>query len=850
MQIRPLLLLLLLSMHLISKAQAKQDTIQYSSDTIQLQEVIVTAQENRSIQTSSVLSKEAIGHVQPFSLTDLMQLLPGGVTPAVSLHTPQYFRLRSITAQDATNALGTGIWVDGIRAANNANLQLDILSGTNAEHGYTGIDTRSLPVGNIESVEVVRGIPSARYGDITSGAVIIRSRAALEPLTFEGRITPRIKSIRSSKGWATGNNGILNLFADFTRSQADLRSRENLFHKAGVQAAWSGVAGNLSLNARFSGSFATDAAGKENNRQQDEYTRARRQSFNAGIYGTWTANRKAVTTLEYRLSGSYARQKDEQQRKHIQMLSVGTTHMESGEHTGFFIPPQYLSMAKIDGRPAAATAAVTVRLLRKGSRWSAHTSLGGEWSSEGNRGQGRRDNPQRPSTLWSRPWPYREIPFLHHAALFAEENFSFRFSGGTLALQAGIRLAGAATRSDNFPLSVEPRLNLRYRTANHITLKAGWGRLRKMPALAYLYPPPAYHDYISYRYNDDNTGQSLAVLTTDLVRQYNGNIRLPKNDKMELGFIVRTAGIETDVTVFREQLRYGFSVSKEVRPSAYRIYQNDNLLGIVPEYTDNGVIVNGQPAAYTTDTAFIHYSRTSNQLSQRKYGIEFVVRTGRWDALASTLVIDGAWIWQEDRTEGTYSRIYNVRTDNKSYPFAPIYEQATATLSERLNTNFRIVTQLPELRLISTFTLQTVWTERRRIRYESRQGRQVYMKDKDGNRIDGDIYSDNQHNKYIDPLFFMDTHGTLHTFTTEMASDSRYKQMPLSQSPYTYLPDSYRPYFLINLRITKEIGRHLRLTVYANNIANINPSRFTASGNSYNTMNPPAFYGAELQIKL
>lgn len=850
MKIRLLSLSLLLFLSLTATAQAKQDTIQYNSDTIQLYEVTVTAQENRSTQTSSILSKEAIGHIQPFTLADLMQLLPGGVTPIVSLHIPQYFRLRSISKQDAANALGTGIWVDGIRIINNANLQMDLLSGTNAEEGYTGIDTRTLSVGNIESAEVVRGIPSARYGDITSGAVIIRSQATLESLTFEGRITPQIKSIRSSKGWTTGNNGVLNLFADFTRSQSDLRSRENLFHKTGIQAAWSGMARGLSINARLTGSFTTNSAGKENNRLKDEYTRTRRQSFHASIYGTWNANRKAITALEYRLAVSYSRQQDEQQRKHIQTLSVGTTYMESGEHSGFFIPPQYISMAKIDGRPIAVNTAITAHQFHKGRSWNSKTSLGAEWNTEGNHGQGRQDNPQRPSSLWSRPWSYRTIPFLHYVALFAEENFSSLFCGGTLTLQTGIRFTGAANRRNKCPLSVEPRLNLRYQSKYHFTLKAGWGRLHKMPTLAYLYPPPTYYDHISYRYNDDNTGHNLAVLTTDMAKQSNSNIQFPRNDKTEFGFITRIAGIEIDVTAFKEQLRHGFTINQEVRPSAYRIYQNDNLPGTIPEYTNHSVIINGQPAAYTTDTTFINYNRTSNQLSQHKYGIEFTIHTGQWDVLASTLIIDGTWIRQADKTNGTYNRIYNMQTGNKSYPFTPIYEQATVTLTERLNTNFRVVTRLPELRLISTFTWQAIWIDHYQNRYESRLERQVYMKDKDGNRINGDIYSDNQYNKYIDPLFLMDTRGMLHTFTAEMASDIQYKPMLLSQAPYTYLPDSYRPYFLVNLRITKEIGQHLRLTIYANNIANINPSRYTASANSFSTMNPPAFYGAELQIKL
>ncbi|MGV8139076.1 MAG: hypothetical protein AB2L20_28080 [Mangrovibacterium sp.] len=45
-----------------------------------------------------------------------------------------------------------------------------------------GTDLRLFSAGSIGSVEVIRGIPSAQYGDPTSGAVILHSKAGLQPL--------------------------------------------------------------------------------------------------------------------------------------------------------------------------------------------------------------------------------------------------------------------------------------------------------------------------------------------------------------------------------------------------------------------------------------------------------------------------------------------------------------------------------------------------------------------------------------------------------------------------------------------------------------------------------------------
>lgn len=823
-----------------------------ASDTlriVRLEEVTVTARENRNTTTSSFLSRTAMEHVQPFALADIMQLLPGGLTPEVSLHRPQYFRIRSSYSGDHTNTLGTGIWIDGARSANNANLRMGMLPGESGEYGYRGSDTRSIPLGNIESVEVIRGIPSARYGDITSGAILISSRAAREPLTIHLKATPRIKALQASYGRAAGTNAILNFFAAYTHTYADPRSRERLYRKAEAQATYSNRFRHTTFNAGLSGSFELNASETEKDRINGEYVRGKHNAFAANIYGSWQADCRALTSLEYRATASYARDDDRERRQHTQMESVGTHQMVSGEDTAFFIPASYFSLARVEGIPLSATASLTANLLRAGRGWQSRSSLGVEWSSEGNRGRGRMDDPHFPSALWARPRSYRDIPFLHTAVLFAEHHLILSGRAGTFKAETGLRLTRATAGPESFPAAAEPRLNLRYTPTAAFTLKGGWGRLRKLPTLAYLFPAPAYADHLSFRYTDLTTGHRLAVLSTDVVHQQNAPITLPRNDKAEAGFIAHLAGLEIDVTVFSERLRGGFTLADGIRPSSWNRYQNDNIPGSLPVYTPQGITIDGQPVPYTTDTSFVQYDRTANELSQNKRGIEWVITSGRWDAIASTFVIDGIWMRTEERTDGFSCQYQGPEISGKPYPYAAIFENAETRIYERLSTNFRLVTHLPALRLISSLNLQAVWIDRSHTRYESRRNNPVYMKDDQGNFIDGDIYTDDRHYKYIRPLYYMDTQANIRPFTPETAADSRYTALYASRPPYTYLTNSYRPYFLVNLRITKEIGRHTRLTFYANNIAAVQPSRYSATSAAYVTLNPPAFYGAELQIK-
>jgi hypothetical protein len=49
---------------------------------------------------------------------------------------------------------------------------------------------------------VIRGIPSVEYGDLTSGAVIIKSKAGKEPLNIRVKTDPRIYQASAGRGSA------------------------------------------------------------------------------------------------------------------------------------------------------------------------------------------------------------------------------------------------------------------------------------------------------------------------------------------------------------------------------------------------------------------------------------------------------------------------------------------------------------------------------------------------------------------------------------------------------------------------------------------------------------------------
>lgn len=147
--------------------------------SLQLKEVSVVAKNSKAgAATSSTIGRQAIEHLQATSLGDLMQLLPGQLMQNSSLTSVGQLNFRNAnTTSNENNAFGASVIVDGIPESNNATLAGEIGGST----AGAGVDLRQMGTDNIESVEVIRGIPSAEYGDLTSGAVIVNTKAGRTP---------------------------------------------------------------------------------------------------------------------------------------------------------------------------------------------------------------------------------------------------------------------------------------------------------------------------------------------------------------------------------------------------------------------------------------------------------------------------------------------------------------------------------------------------------------------------------------------------------------------------------------------------------------------------------------------
>lgn len=178
-------------------------------DNLKLESVVVTAREStNAMATSRTIEGNAINHLQMVNVSDISSLLPGGKTVNPDLMTDNVFSLRDGGSKVGNAAFGTAVEVDGVRLSTNASLG-----------ELSGVSTRNIASTSIESVEVVTGVPSAEYGDISSGMVKISTRKGRTPYMLVLSTNPHTKQMSASKGFDLGKErGVLNSNVEYTQA--------------------------------------------------------------------------------------------------------------------------------------------------------------------------------------------------------------------------------------------------------------------------------------------------------------------------------------------------------------------------------------------------------------------------------------------------------------------------------------------------------------------------------------------------------------------------------------------------------------------------------------------------------
>ncbi len=802
-----------------------------------MEEVNVMAKKGRGMATSTTIGTAAIDHIQATGLNDILQLVPGNIVSNPNLSKPQQITIREI-GNDVNSAMGTSIIMDNAPISNNANLQSisTTRSGKFSSVAGAGVDLRQIATDNIESVEVIKGIPSVLYGNLTSGAVHVKTKTGYSPFQVRIKTDPRIKQLALTKGIKLpSQKDYLNFSFDYLSSVKDVTSKyegfDRLTGQVGYKRTFMEKTNPLVFNVKL------DVLGTIDNEKTDpdalileEEYESKEHGARLNIRGKWQLNKKFLSAINYTFSTGYTHQESYQKIYRtssggVAAISISTVE---GENEGMYLPTEQLTELTVDGKPLNAFSQLTfMKTFQSNKGLNNKTLAGFEYHFDKNYGEGQLydiENPPFISNSSSRPRAFKDIPGAKNFALYVENKISFPVRTTKLSIQLGARLNNF--QPHNFFGSetgyfFEPRFNLEYDILNkknnalftYLTFNLGIGKNYKAPSIYYLYPDKAYYDFQVLDYYTSDPATRLAVFYSVNNETSNPKLQPAQNAKKEIGFDFCINKVTGSITAFSEKLENGFQLSSVYVSKTYTRYITD---GVPAGTKPNISVLPTEELSY-----FISYRTPTNTRETLKKGIEYSFDMGKINPLYTSIRIDGAYL-HTTRTYNT-NEYFRLPSSGKpqQFPYYGVYPAGKQRVSERLNSNFRMVTQVPQLRLILTTTLQFTW-------------------------FDKYYYPEYEEA----PLYLIDHSGNVIPYTEEMKTDPDLQRFYNTKTEFYYDTEILPPLFLANIKLSKEIEENMKISVFVNNFFNYRPMHQLHRTDSYIRRNPRIYFGAELKLSI
>jgi hypothetical protein len=392
------------------------------------------------------------------------------------------------------------------------------------------------------------------------------------------------------------------------------------------------------------------------------------------------------------------------------------------------------------------------------------------------------------------------------------------------------------------------------RLFDNLSLVGGYGISTKMPTLLYLYPDKAYFDESSATYLKPDLSKGLAVMTTKIIDDASNPMLKPAvSNKFELGLAAAIGKMSGNITYFNERINNEFdfrSVPVIVPYNTYSIPVSGSSGDRVDDfYFRNGGVFYTQggveyPASMTGKKNFRTYLSPSNARETTKRGIEYSFNWGRIPLLRTSVMTDGAWLYVKRRqNQDSYRDL--LSTLGTDYPYLPVMPAGSGMIESRVNTNFRLITHIPELKMVFSTTVQVVWTETMQSFYQDEKGNKLYYKAVDpqsGNK---------EERYYVNPVGFLDKAGQYTTWEPAFYDTYEYRRMISVYAHNNYFgKETYPLTAIFNFRLTKEFGEILNFSFIANNFLNISKKHKNTTSSGYSNLTIPIYFGAEITIKI
>lgn len=515
-------------------------------ESLSMREVVVVAQAGQGGEsTTSIIGRQALDHLQATSLKDILQLLPGGVSMKnPSLTSPGQFKVRTL-ASDDNATFGAAIIINGMPVSTNANMNTG-LGLSSISSGNSGADLRSIATDDIESVEVIRGVASAEYGDVSSGVMIVNKRIGVSDLNMKARIMPGIKQLHAGKGFDIKSAGSLNISADYARGTSDPRFLTDKYNRGLLSLAhrktlldktWT-LTTNLDLS--YTGEWK-GADPDEPEAMKKFFSSRDAFSLRLSHNGMLKLDKALARTLKYDVALSLSSDRIFNDR----LVPVGAGAIldatKDGMYEGTPYPSSYETLSGTKSNPVMYWAKFSDLFYLNVGNMSNRFNVGTEWKIEGNRGIGQYDKtPKFKAFAQDRIRRFCDIPYMNQISAYVEDNVVLTFSERrypNITGQAGVRWTVVQPWRNERMMALSPRLNIAVNPERYLSLRLGYGISEKVPSLQDLYPSPDYYDFYNMSVSDGQ--KSYYLYSTRVFDNKPVSIKTMRGTKYELGFDVR-----------------------------------------------------------------------------------------------------------------------------------------------------------------------------------------------------------------------------------------------------------------------------------------------------------------------
>jgi outer membrane cobalamin receptor len=842
--------------------------IRLKESSLALDEVVVTAQKAKDgLSTSHNLGRDALNHLQLSNMTDVAALLPGGKTINPDLTAESQFSLREGGSNVGNSAFGTAVEVDGVRLGNNASF---------GDMG--GVDTRSVAVENIESIEVITGVPSAEYGDLSSGMVKINTRKGRTPVNLTFSVNPRTYQTSVSKGIdLQEDNGVLNLSAEWARAVKKLISPYESYTRSGLTLSYSNTFAKV---LRFEAGFTGNIGGMDSKDDPDaftgEYEKERDNVFRGNTSLTWLLNKSWVTNLKLDASVNF---NDNLYHYHKYESYGSSQPAVHAEQEGYFLaerlPLTYFSDQIIDSKELDFAASLKYNWHKRWDDMKSLLKAGVQWKANGNVGEGEYYKDPSLAANGYRPRPYSQYPFMHNLSVYAEEHLTMPVASTKLEVTAGLRLENVFIKNSlyNKKTTLSPRFNAKWQLSDGLSIRGGWGITEKLPSYHVLYPKQEYRDIQTYGFSHgDQT--SYIYYTQPYTVVYNPELRWQRNSNSEIGIDAEFRGMKVSLVGFYNVTKGTYNFLNVYEPYSYDILQRpegfvmpDNPQIKVDSQTGMMYVRGSQDEYWTpmdvkvTDRTFAKSTKQNNGADVKRAGAELVVEFPEIKPLKTTFRLDAAYTYTKylnEQLSAYYQKGWSHTTlADRSYQYLGIYANGgnddsvtNGKITHNLNANLTAITHIPQARIIITCRLEATLLRRSRNLSQYNGAEYAFtVSETDNNPTGGNIY-DGKSYTAIYPVSYMDLDGNVHPFTAAQAADPDFANLILkSDNIYTFAQDGYGMYMSANLSITKEIGDHVSLSFFANNFTNSRPYVKSMATGVGAIFTPVFYYGLTCRLK-